>query len=246
MHVHIGSGADLEHLALVAGAVEQLAAGIGDTVHTISAGGGLPVPYREGDPSMDVDAYFALWDAARKRLEDRFGHAVRVEIEPGRYLVAEAGVLVTEVRARKHQGENDFVLVDAGFNVLARPVMYGAYHPMSLSPADDSPREEKDVVVGGPLCESGDIFTQEEGGFVRSQPLPDPRVGDHLLIECAGAYGFVMASNYNSKPLPPEVLIWNGQGPRCSGAPDQRRPDAVGVDSARRLATPAPSQRTDA
>ena len=211
VHVHIGSGADLEHLALVAGAVEQLAAGIGDTVRTISAGGGLPVPYRAGDPSMDVDAYFALWDAARKRLEDRFGHAVRVEIEPGRYLVAEAGVLVTEVRARKQQGGNDFVLVDAGFNVLARPVMYGAYHPMSLSPSDDVPRDVKDVVVGGPLCESGDIFTQEEGGFVRSQPLPDPRVGDHLLIECAGAYGFVMASNYNSKPLPPEVLIVNGK-----------------------------------
>ena len=97
------------------------------------------------------------------------------------------------------QGETDFVLVDAGFNVLARPVMYGAYHPMSLAPCDDEPRELLDLVVGGPLCESGDIFTQEEGGFVRSQRLPDARVGDLLLIECVGAYGFVMASNYNGK-----------------------------------------------
>lgn len=211
IHVHIGSGADLEHLALVAGAVEKLALEAGGQVHAISAGGGLPVPYRPGDPSMNVDAYFVPWDEARKRLEDKFGHAVRIEIEPGRYLVAECGVLVTEVRARKHQGDNDFVLVDAGFNVLARPVMYGAYHPMSLAPCDDEPREEKDLVVGGPLCESGDIFTQEEGGFVRTQRLPDAKVGDLLLIECAGAYGFVMASNYNSKPLPAEVMIVDGK-----------------------------------
>ncbi len=211
VHVHIGSGADLEHLAGVAGAVEKLALSVGAGVHTISAGGGLPVPYREGDPTMNVEAYFRLWDDARKRLEDGFGHAVRIEIEPGRYLVAEAGVLVTEVRARKRQGKNDFVLVDAGFNVLARPVMYGAYHPMSLAPCDDEPRELLDLVVGGPLCESGDIFTQEEGGFVRSQRLPDARVGDLLLIECTGAYGFVMASNYNGKPLPAEVLIVNGK-----------------------------------
>jgi len=211
IHVHIGSGADLEHLALVAGAVEKFANEVGDQVHTISTGGGLPVPYRDSDPTMDVAAYFVPWDQARKRLEDRFGHAVRIEIEPGRYLVAESGVLVTEVRACKHQGDNDFVLVDAGFNVLARPVMYGAYHPMSLAPGDGEPREVRDLVVGGPLCESGDIFTQEEGGYVRTQRLPEARVGDLLLIECAGAYGFVMASNYNSKPLPAEVMIVDGK-----------------------------------
>jgi diaminopimelate decarboxylase len=68
-----------------------------------------------------------------------------------------------------------------------------------------------DVVVGGPLCESGDIFTQEEGGFVCKRSLPVASVSDYLIIERAGAYGFVMASNYNSKPLPPEVLIENGQ-----------------------------------
>lgn len=222
VHVHIGSGADLEHLAGVAGAVEKLALSVGNTVHTISAGGGLPVPYRAGDPTMNVGAYFRLWDEARKRLEDEFGHKVRIEIEPGRYLVAEAGVLVTEVRARKRQGANDFVLVDAGFNVLARPVMYGAYHPMSIAPCDDEPRPLKDLVVGGPLCESGDIFTQEEGGFVRTQSLPDAKVGDLLLIECAGAYGFVMASNYNSKPLPAEVLVVDGKarGIRARQTPD--------------------------
>ncbi|MCP3983232.1 MAG: diaminopimelate decarboxylase [bacterium] len=211
LHMHIGSGADLEHLALVAGAMEKFARHAGASVRMISAGGGLPVPYRSGDPRMDVSAYFELWDAARKRLEAEFGHPVRIEIEPGRFLVAEAGFLVSEIRAIKQTGTNCFYLVDAGFNVLARPAMYGAYHPMSVVPGDDTARAMKDVVVGGPLCESGDIFTQEEGGFVRHENLPEARVGEYLVVEVAGAYGFVMASNYNSKPQPAEVMIVKGK-----------------------------------
>jgi diaminopimelate decarboxylase len=108
-------------------------------------------------------------------------------------------------------GENTFYLVDAGFNNLARPILYGAYHPMSIVPTDGAPRPLGDVVVGGPLCESGDIFTQEEGGFVATRSLPSAAVGELLVIEKAGAYGFVMGSNYNSKPLAAEVLIDGGQ-----------------------------------
>ncbi len=211
LHLHIGSGADLEHLALVSGAAEKLACGIGASVHTLSAGGGLPTPYRPGDPRVDVVAYFRLWDAARKRLEARFGHSLRLEIEPGRFIVAESGFLVAEVRAVKRVAGRTFVLLDAGFNALARPVMYGAYHPMSLAPRDAGPRAEGDAVVGGPLCESGDIFTQDEGGVVRTQRLPEARVGDTLVIECAGAYGFAMSSNYNSKPRPAEVIVRGGK-----------------------------------
>jgi diaminopimelate decarboxylase len=144
-------------------------------------------------------------------LADAFGHAVTLEIEPGRYLVAEAGYLVTEIRAIKRMGGNTFYLVDAGFNNLARPILYGAYHPMSIVPSNDGgERPRHDVVVGGPLCESGDIFTQEEGGFVATRKLPAAQVGDLLVMEVAGAYGFVMGSNYNSKPLAAEVLILNG------------------------------------
>src|SRR5690606_24172973 len=145
----------------------------------------------------------------RQRLAKAFGHDVRLEIEPGRYLVAESGCLVAEVRAVKQMGSNTFYLLDAGFNNLARPILYGAYHPMSVCPLGDPDRArpERDVVVGGPLCESGDIFTQEEGGFVCTRRLPEAEVGDLLILECAGAYGFVMASNYNSKPLPAEVMI---------------------------------------
>jgi diaminopimelate decarboxylase len=211
LHMHIGSGVDLEHLALVAGAMERCAREVGGGIHTISAGGGLPVPYRPGDPRIDVPRHFAIWNAARRRLEAAFGHPVRLEIEPGRYLVAEAGYVIAEIRAIKRMGGNTFYLVDAGFNTLARPVLYGAYHPMSLAPGDQTPRAERDVVVGGPLCESGDIFTQEEGGVVRTQRLPEAKVGEHLVIERAGAYGFVMSSNYNSKPLPAEVLLREGK-----------------------------------
>ena len=179
VHVHIGSGADMEHLALVAGAAAALARTVGASVRTLSAGGGLPSRYRASDPGVDVDAYFRIWDAERVKLQEELGHAVRLEIEPGRYLVAEAGYLVAEIRAIKRMGANTFYLLDAGFNNLARPILYGAYHPMAVVPSEGSGRERplRDVVVGGPLCESGDIFTQEEGGFVRSEkstrsPLP--------------------------------------------------------------------------
>ena len=211
LHMHIGSGTDLAHLAEVAGSLERVAIEIGRSLTTISAGGGLPVPYKPGEVHADLSGYFTLWDAARKRLEDRFGHRLRLEIEPGRYLTAESGFVITEVRAVKKQGGRKYLLVDAGFNTLARPVLYGSYHPMSLCPQDPAAVAElEEVAVGGPLCESGDIFTQTDGGFVATRPLPAARVGDLLVIEIAGAYGFVMASNYNSKPLPAEVLVDGG------------------------------------
>ncbi len=143
LHMHIGSGTDLEHLAQVCGALEKAALEVGRTVTSISAGGGLPIPYRDDQGYVDLDAYFTLWDATRRRLEDAFGHKVRLEIEPGRYLVAESGYLVTEIRAIKRMGDNTFYLLDAGFNNLARPILYGAYHPMSIVPAARWDRGER-------------------------------------------------------------------------------------------------------
>lgn len=211
IHMHIGSGTDLEHLSRVCQAMEKLALQAGPSVVSISAGGGLPVAYQPGDETIDVASYYRLWDATRKRLEDQLGHTIRLEIEPGRYVVAESGFLLTEIRAVKQMGDNTFYLVDAGFNNLARPILYGAYHPMSIGPADgNTNRAEGPVVVGGPLCESGDIFTQNEGGYVAHRRLPAATVGDYLIIECAGAYGFVMSSNYNSKTMAAEVLVRDG------------------------------------
>jgi diaminopimelate decarboxylase len=213
VHVHIGSGADMEHLALVAGAAVAFARQVGADVRMLSAGGGLPTPYREGDPEVDVDAYFAIWDRERRALAGELGHRVRLEIEPGRYLVAESGWLISEIRAVKCQGPNRFYLLDAGFNVLARPILYGAHHPMAVAPAPGGPAERPllDVVVAGPLCESGDIFTQDEAGLVRTESLPEARVGEHVVIGCAGAYGAVMGSNYNAKPQAAEVLVARGK-----------------------------------
>ncbi len=212
LHMHIGSGTDLKHLSQVCVAMEEMARKVGGSITNISAGGGLPISYHTQESVMDIEGYYRLWNKTRENLSAEFGHPIHLEIEPGRYLVAESGCLVTEIRAVKQMGENTFYLVDAGFNNLARPILYGAYHPMSICPSDGNEnRPMREVVVGGPLCESGDIFTQKEGGFVARRELPAASVGDLLMIECAGAYGFAMGSNYNSKPLAAEVMVAHGQ-----------------------------------
>jgi len=211
MHMHIGSGTDIEHLAQVCGAMEKACMEVGRTVTTISAGGGLPVPYKQNQTYVDLAKYYELWNATRNRLQDKFGHAIELEIEPGRYLAAESGFLVAEIRSVKEMGENTFYLLDAGFNDLARPILYGSYHPISIAHRNPSAsKTEREVVVGGPLCESGDIFTQEEGGFVAKRMLPAAQVGDLVVLEVAGAYGYAMSSNYNSKYRAPEVMIEDG------------------------------------
>ncbi|MDD9941314.1 MAG: diaminopimelate decarboxylase [Myxococcales bacterium] len=208
LHMHIGSGVDYDHLASVCDAMVTAATALPAPIEAISAGGGLSIPYRESDPRPDTDHYFSLWDSARKHLQDHFDRPISLEIEPGRFLTAEAGLLLAEVRAVKDAGRNHFVLVDAGFSDLMRPAMYGAHHDISLLPApgrDCGPLRQ--TVVAGPLCESGDVFTQGEGGTVQRTPLPPAAVGDLLIFHDAGAYGASMSSNYNSRPLLPEVLV---------------------------------------
>ncbi|MCZ8075903.1 MAG: diaminopimelate decarboxylase [Paucibacter sp.] len=211
LHMHIGSGVDYRHLSEVCGAMVDLVRQVqaaGMDLQAISAGGGLSIPYRDGEPVIDTEHYFGLWDQARQQAQTLLGHALQLEIEPGRYLVAESGVLLAEVRASKDVGRNHFVLVDAGFNELMRPAMYGAFHAMSLLPADgQAARAERPTVVAGPLCESGDVFTQVDGGVVEPRLLPAAQVGDLLVIHDTGAYGASMSSNYNSRPLAAEVLV---------------------------------------
>ena len=211
LHMHIGSGTDLKHLSQVCDAMKAAARQVGPSLRTISAGGGLPAPYRDADEQLDVDAYADLWLQTRDDVAAELGlDELELEVEPGRYLVAECGYLIAEVRAVKQAGENRFTVLNAGFNNLARPILYGAYHAMSLCPADDTDRPTMPTVVAGPLCESGDIFTQTDGGFVQPRELPEARVGDHLVMHGAGAYAFGMGSNYNSMPLAAEVLIADG------------------------------------
>ncbi|MES1265715.1 MAG: diaminopimelate decarboxylase, partial [Variovorax sp.] len=213
LHMHIGSGVDYAHLQQVSDAMVGMVERLDRPIRAVSAGGGLSIPYRAGEPRIDAARYHALWDAARQRIAARMGHAVKLEIEPGRYLVAESGVLLAEVRATKMMGSRFFALVDAGFNELARPSMYGSYHEISVlagNGTDLAARPLRETVVAGPLCESGDVFTQGEGGVVLSRELPEPRVGDLLVFHDTGAYGASMSSNYNSRPLTAEVLVDGG------------------------------------
>ncbi|WP_445494894.1 diaminopimelate decarboxylase [Photorhabdus sp. SF281] len=214
LHMHIGSGVDYQHLASVCDAMVEQVILCGEDIQAISAGGGLSTPYQQGDEQINIAHYFGLWDDARKRIEQHLGHSIELEIEPGRFLVAESGILMTEVRAVKPMGSRLYVLVDAGFNDLMRPAMYGSYHHISVLPADGrqlEPLPLQETLVAGPLCESGDVFTQVEGGGVAPRMLPPVQVGDYLVFHDTGAYGASMSSNYNSRPLISEVLFINGK-----------------------------------
>jgi diaminopimelate decarboxylase len=120
-------------------------------------------------------------------------------LEPGRFLVGNAGVLLTRVRYLKQTANKKFVIVDAGMNDLIRPALYQSYHEIvPVREPGEEHRESVDVV--GPVCESGDFFAQD-------RELPAVNEGDVLALMSAGAYGFTMASNYNSRPLPAELLV---------------------------------------
>jgi diaminopimelate decarboxylase len=209
LHMHIGSGVDYQHLQEVCGAMVDLARSVNRPLEAISAGGGLSIAYQAGEPEIDTAHYFNLWDATRNLIAKNQASPLTLEIEPGRYLVAESGVLLGEVRAQKDQGKNHFVLVDAGFNDLMRPSMYGSHHGISVLKADATAvsKSTAPTVVAGPLCESGDVFTQGEGGVVLTRDLPAAKVGDWLVFHDTGAYGAAMSSNYNTRPLIAEVLV---------------------------------------
>ncbi|AKC59835.1 diaminopimelate decarboxylase [Blochmannia endosymbiont of Polyrhachis (Hedomyrma) turneri] len=214
-HIHIGSGVDYNILSKVCDVmVDQVCSSREDLI-VISAGGGLSIPYYVDNINMlNIDHYFNLWNSARNRISDYLGHTVRLEIEPGRFLVAESGMLISQVRAVKDAGARHFVLVDVGFNDLVRPVMYGSYHHVSLIPAEKHRNiflePVFDTIIGGPICESGDVFTQTEDGDLEPRSLPYAKVGDYLVFHDTGAYGSSMSSNYNSRPFLPEVLFKDG------------------------------------
>jgi diaminopimelate decarboxylase len=126
---------------------------------------------------------------------------IKILLEPGRLLVGNAGVLLTQVRYLKTSGAKKFAIVDAGMNDLIRPALYQSYHEIVpvVEPSQQS-NENNRMDVVGPVCESGDFFALD-------RPMPELHQGDLLAIMSAGAYGMTMASNYNSRPLPAEVLV---------------------------------------
>lgn len=180
----------------VAGLLGELE-GEGIRLSLADLGGGLGIPYRDNEPELDLAAL------ARALTEPfRPWPGLRLLIEPGRYLLADAGVLLTRVLYRKRSSRRRFLIADAAMNDLARPALYGAYHP--VWPAREAAGRAETVDVVGPVCESGDFLARE-------RRLPACRAGDVLAVLKAGAYGFSMSSQYNSRPRAAEVLVEGGQ-----------------------------------
>ena len=178
----------INHLIDLVGRVRR--AGI-TTLRVLDIGGGLGIRYSDERP-LD------LADFAKAVVPLLAPTGLKVYLEPGRFLVGSAGVLLTRVLYRKHSGGKEFVVVDAGMNDLVRPSHYQAYHEIVELVERGRPSIRADVV--GPVCETGDFLALD-------RPLPGLEAGDALAVLGAGAYGFVMASNYNSRPRPPEVIV---------------------------------------
>jgi diaminopimelate decarboxylase len=209
IHMHIGSGIlNIEPYSLAVEKLLSIAKRVHDEVgiefEFIDIGGGLGIPYKPEDKDLDLtefsDKIVTLFKAKVK--EYGLGKPFLC-VEPGRYLVCDASMLLTSVNTVKQTPFKKFVGVDAGFNTLVRPTMYGSYHPIlvatKLAKAD---KESCDVV--GPICESGDVLAKD-------RQLPKVEEGDLLAILNAGAYGFSMSSQYNSRPRAAEVMIRQGK-----------------------------------
>lgn len=198
LHQHIGSGL-LEASAL--GEAVQVLIDIAQTFETldfINIGGGLGTPDRPGQAPLPVDNFQAhVGERLRAFVDDSSGD-LTVRLEPGRFLVAEAGTLLTRVTALKTVGDRTFALTDSGMGHLIRPALYDAYHTVYNLSNPDGALETYDVV--GNICESGDAFA-------RNRAVQQIRPGDVLALLDTGAYGMAMASHYNLRALPAEVVI---------------------------------------
>ncbi|MFA9425376.1 diaminopimelate decarboxylase [Natronorubrum sp. A-ect3] len=207
IHAHVGSGVSSDQLDAhreFVSRMGELARDVIDDVgdlEFLDIGGGFGVPYREDDTPLDLEA---VADATRESVGDV---DAQLTIEPGRYFVADAGVLLTAVNTVKDARETTLVGVDAGMTTLLRPAMYDAYHPIRNLTADssdtESSREETAQTIAGPICESGDVFCTD-------RKLPASERGDLLAIGNTGAYGYEMANQYNSRPRPASVVIDDG------------------------------------
>jgi len=209
VQTHIGS--QITEAAPFASAIKKVAPVVRELkskygIKFFSVGGGMGIVYRralesgsgkwwhdqEGEPSA-----FGVRDYAHAIVPPLRDLDTRILVEPGRFLVGNAGVLLTRVLYIKKSAAKKFAIVDAGMNDLIRPALYQSYH--EIVPVKEAKSESKIDIVG-PVCESGDFFAFD-------REMPELREGDLIAIMSAGAYGFVMASNYNSRPLPAEVLV---------------------------------------
>jgi diaminopimelate decarboxylase len=241
LHMHLGSQiADLARLDEALGAVVELADRLdaaGRPVDVLNVGAGVAVSYM-GEPAPS-DAAWA--ETLARRLGPRVEGGATVMVEPGRELVAQAGVLLTRVRHVKRAGTRTIVTTDAGLNALVRPAMYGAAHmvwpavcppdaaPDPIAPPDGRGLARADVV--GPVCESSDVFA-------RDRPIPPVERGDVLAVFTAGAYGMSMAMTFNDLPMPAEVMVDAGVARvvrEPQGYADLLAPTALGLAGGREI-----------
>jgi diaminopimelate decarboxylase len=211
LQMHIGS--QITETEPFAAAIEKVAPVVREMkteygIKFFSIGGGMGIIYRRALESGSGKWWhehggeasaFSVQDYASAILPPLRELGIRVLVEPGRFLVGNAGVLLTRVRYLKETGRKKFAIVDAGMNDLIRPALYEAYHEIVPVAQPSTSRQDKIDIVG-PVCESGDFLALE-------REMPPLRQGDLLAVMSAGAYGFVMASSYNSRPLPAEVLV---------------------------------------
>jgi diaminopimelate decarboxylase len=202
-HCHIGSQiADTAGFEATArkmlAFVKELKDALGITLGFVDLGGGIGVPYRDGETVMTAASLAAALEPIWKEGVGEAGDTPALWLEPGRFLVAPSGFLITRVNTVKTTPLKTFVNVDAGSNTLLRPALYGAYHRARVVAAAPGPPRLLDVA--GDVCETGDILAGD-------RRLPLPSAGDHVVFLDAGAYGFSMASVYNARPLPAEVLV---------------------------------------
>jgi diaminopimelate decarboxylase len=193
---HIGSllldpGPLMEAVDRVLALIERMRAN-GLNIRHADLGGGLGVAYKPDEVTPSIETFVT---GLKQRLEGRNLHAV---LEPGRSIVAAAGVLLTKTLYRKKTGEKEFIIVDAAMNDLIRPALYGAYHDILPVRQNNNRRIRADVV--GPVCETGDFLA-------RDREMSDAMPGDVLAISTAGAYGFAQASTYNARRRPAEVMV---------------------------------------
>ncbi len=208
IHTHIGSGIlDPEPFKLAVTALMDIAGKVSKYADVkfdfIDFGGGIGIPYTPEESILDINDFGEkITDLYKDKLEEYDLGKPTMCIEPGRYIVGDAAVLLTRVNTIK-QSYRKFAGVDAGFNTLLRPTMYGSYHHIVVA---DKPFAEpvQKIDIAGDVCESGDLFA-------RDRPMPNVEEGDILAILNAGAYSFSMASQYNSRPKPAEILVSKGQ-----------------------------------
>jgi diaminopimelate decarboxylase len=198
LHQHIGS--NILDAAMVVKAMTKLletAMMFPDLEH-LDFGGGLGVPYKPDEKVLDIAALGKKIARLDQTFSKRYGRHVAMSFEPGRYLVAEAGMLAVKVNDIKRNPTKTFIGVNSGFNHLIRPAMYGSYHEI-VNMTHPRGAFEK-VTVAGNICESGDVFAKD-------RMIASPKIGDVLIIKNAGAYGYTMSSDYNLRPRAREVVI---------------------------------------